>query len=79
MTTAIDNPPILVTLSEPVGELPAGLVFQLPDWLACALILRRVATPVANLSAYADVVITEDDIERLGLGLDWESIQKIKT
>jgi hypothetical protein len=78
MADGIHNPPLLVTLSEPVGELPAGLVFQLPDWLACALILRRVATPVANLSAYADVTITEEQIEELDLGLDWDVIQRLK-
>jgi hypothetical protein len=63
-------PPLLITMTEPVGKLPTGFTFQLPHDTACSLIRRRLATPVADLDTVPDAIFDEDDMEHAGLESD---------
>ena len=67
--------PILVRLDTPVGQLPTGSTYLLPEWLSYALIRLKLATPVADLATYADIVISDDEIETLSL--DWDLIKAL--
>ena len=51
------SPPLLVTLHEDSGKLPARIVMELPREMSLSLILRRLAIPIANLATVPDAVI----------------------
>lgn len=61
----IEQPALLVRLG--------GLVYQLPRETALALIERRLASPVASLDSFPDVVLTDDEL--VDARLDWAAIQ----
>jgi len=63
--------PLLVNLSSDHAGLLAGLVYQLPADFACYLIANRKAIPVADLNAFADVTLTEQELA--DAGLTWEA------
>jgi hypothetical protein len=55
--------PLIVTLLENVGKLPAGFTYELPEREALALIARRKATAVGNTKQTPDLVLTQEDWE----------------
>jgi len=67
----VDNQPALqIRLNRDVGPLPAGLSLELPRDTAVALLSRKdVATPVGSFSAYADMVLSRDDLDEIGFDL----------
>lgn len=69
----IEHPPLLVRLTQDVGSLTSGLSCFLPSDMAVALIRRRLATPIGDMNAFADVVITHDELP--DVGITWEAIQ----
>ena len=73
-TEAIEEQPaLLVRLTEDVGKLPKGLVYALPERVAHSLIMRGKAIPVADLKAFPDLDVSEDELE--DAGIDWAVIQ----
>jgi hypothetical protein len=61
------NDPLLIRLTENVGKLPAGFVYELPRFEAVSLIHRRKATAVGNIGVMADLTLTEDELQEAGL------------
>lgn len=59
--------PLLIRLSEDVGKLPSGFVYELPRFEAERLIARRKATAVGSVGVIADLVLTEDECVEAGL------------
>jgi hypothetical protein len=59
-----EAPPILVRLTESIGRLPAGFIYELPEHEALGLIMRRKATAVGRYREQtADLVLTEEEWE----------------
>jgi hypothetical protein len=61
--TPSDDPlePLLIRLTEPVGNLPSGFTYSLPRFESEILIMRRKATAVGTLGVMADLTLTEDE------------------
>lgn len=59
--------PLLIRLTEDVGKLPAGFVYELPRFEAERLIARRVATAVGKLGTIADISLTEAECREAGI------------
>lgn len=62
--TTIELPitdPLLIRLTEDVGNLPSGFVYELPRFEAERLIMRRKATAVGTLGTIADLTLTEQE------------------
>jgi hypothetical protein len=59
--------PLLVRLTENVGKLPAGFVYELPPRLAQTLIASRKAQAVGNFGIMADLSLTEDECVEAGI------------
>jgi hypothetical protein len=57
-------PPMLIRLTEDVGKLPAGFVYELPAFEAKRLLTRRKATAVGMLRQTADLALTPEEYER---------------
>jgi hypothetical protein len=73
MVDELDQPQLLVRLTEDVGKLTAGLAYRLPADVSNALIMRRKATPVGNMAVFPDLDVSEAELE--AAGLDWAVIQ----
>ena len=61
------NDPLLIRLTEDVGNLPSGFVYELPRFEAERLILRRKATAVGTLGVFADLTLTDQECAEAGL------------
>jgi len=62
------TPTMLIRLTEDVGKLPSGFVYELPAFEAQRLIARRMATAVGNFRGILpDLVLTEDECQEAGL------------
>ena len=59
--------PLLIRLTESVGNLPSGFVYELPRFEAERLIIRRKATAVGTLGTIADLTLTEQECAEAGL------------
>jgi len=68
----LDQPQLLVRLTEDVGKLPAGLVYRLPADVSNSLIMRRKAVPVGDMAVFPDLDVSEAELE--DAGLDWETV-----
>jgi hypothetical protein len=55
-------PPLLITLTKPLGELPSGYCLQMPHDAAIELIHlgRATAQPVGDFAVQPDMIFTED-------------------
>jgi hypothetical protein len=62
-------PPLLVTLNEPLGELPSGYCLQMPNDVAIALIHmgHATATPVGSFDVQPHMAILTEEILRVCL------------
>jgi hypothetical protein len=72
-TNPLEQPELLVRLTEDVGKLPAGLAYHLPSAVSHALIQRRLATPVGDLEIFADLELTDEELA--DAGISWDLIQ----
>jgi hypothetical protein len=61
--------PLLIRLTEDVGKLPAGFVYELPRFEAERLLHKRKAVAVGSIGTMADLSLTEDECEEAGLSL----------
>jgi hypothetical protein len=62
-----ETTPLLITLTADHEGLIAGLVYELPQSFACYLIANRKAIPVADMNAFADVSLSEAELDELSL------------
>ena len=62
--------PLNIRLHQPVGNLPAGPVIEVPEFMALALIRRRLAVPVGDASIMPDVVVADEDVRFLEIECD---------
>jgi len=61
--------PLVINLHEDLGKLPAGFPIQLPTDITLSLIRRRLATPVADITIDADLIVDENQIAHVGTDL----------
>jgi hypothetical protein len=59
--------PLLIRLTEDVGNVPAGITLELPCIEARALVRRGLGHIIGSLDAQAQIVMDEDDTEQSGL------------
>jgi hypothetical protein len=59
--------PLLIRLTESVGNLPSGFVYELPRFEAERLIMRRKATAVGTLGTIADLTLSDLECREAGL------------
>jgi hypothetical protein len=64
-----DHPPLQIVLHKDLGKLPSGISIELPSEVSSLLVMKRLAVPVANLFAMADLALTEDDLDHVGVDL----------
>ena len=55
-------PPLNIRLRQPLGYLPVGRVILLPEFMAVALVRRRLATVVGDALIMPDIVVSEEDL-----------------
>lgn len=58
---------LLIRLTESVGLLPAGYVYELPAFEAHRLIARRKAIVVGSVGTIADLVLGELEVQEAGI------------
>jgi len=58
---------LLIRLTESVGKLPAGFVYELPAFEGVRLVHRRLATVVGSVGVLPDLTLTEDECFEAGL------------
>ena len=49
--------PLLIRLLQDVGKLPANVVLQLPRQISELLLLRRLCTPVGDMTVAPDAIV----------------------
>jgi hypothetical protein len=59
-------PPIQIRLHNDYGNLPAGISIVLPRRFALFLLNKRLAAPVADLNALADIELRANDLKQIG-------------
>ncbi|MGA7524642.1 MAG: hypothetical protein WBW84_19485 [Acidobacteriaceae bacterium] len=59
--------PLLIRLTEDVAKVPAGITLELSNIEARALVRRGLAQVIGSLTAQAQIVMDDDDMERSGL------------
>jgi hypothetical protein len=64
-------PPLLITLHQDLGKLPAGISIQFPHEVAIILIHRGLgeAVPIGDFAVLPDLLIEEDDMQHVGFDL----------
>jgi len=64
----MDLPSLQIRLIHDLGLLPAHIALSVPVAAAYALIRKRFAIPVGDLTIPADVVIEQDELHLVGIG-----------
>lgn len=63
MTSLFDFAPLKVRMVADCGLLHSNLTLELPQRVACSLIGRRLAVPVADVSLFPDASLTMAELE----------------
>jgi hypothetical protein len=65
----LNLPPLQIKLLADFAKLPANLPMQLPPEVSLSLIRQRLAVPIGDLNAIPELVIDEDELDLVGLGM----------